>query len=171
MPAIPTRHRLAPIFERLQRAGARNVQVLAPGADALTGLHGRMDRVLVDAPCTGTGVWRRRPDAKWRVTPEALARRIAEQDAALAGAAPCVRPGGVLVYATCSLLPPENEERVAAFLVAHPHFMRIAATETWNAALPGIAPPKASLGDFAFLLTPRRSGTDGFFVAVLRRAA
>jgi 16S rRNA (cytosine967-C5)-methyltransferase len=164
--------RLAPIFERLQRAGARNVQVLAPGkdaADALANLHRRMDRVLVDAPCTGTGVWRRRPDAKWRVAPEALERRTTEQDAALASAAPCVKPGGILVYATCSLLPAENEQRVAAFLSAHPDFARVSAEEAWRDALPEVAPPAESLADDSIILTPHRSGTDGFFVAVLRR--
>ncbi|MGH6926512.1 MAG: RsmB/NOP family class I SAM-dependent RNA methyltransferase [Propylenella sp.] len=165
------KNRLAPIFERLQRAGARNVQVLSPAPDALAGLAGRMDRVLVDAPCAGTGVWRRRPDAKWRLTPEALARRIAEQDAALAAAAPAVKPDGILVYATCSLLKPENEERVAAFLLGHPGFARVPSDEAWEAALPGVAPPAAALAENALLLTPRRSTTDGFFVALLRRSA
>src|SRR6185503_859515 len=81
------RNQLAPIFDRLKRADARDVQVRAPGSNALGGLAAQMDRVLVDAPCTGAGIWRRRPDAKWRVTPEALARRLAEQDAVLAQAA------------------------------------------------------------------------------------
>jgi 16S rRNA (cytosine967-C5)-methyltransferase len=128
-------------------------------------------RLLVEAPCPGTGVWRRRPDAKWRVTPEALAKRTAEQDAALARAAKCVKPGGVLVYATCSLLPPENGARVAAFASAHPDFEPIPAAEVWEAALPGIAPPAGVIGATSIILTPRRSGTDGFFVAALRRAA
>ena len=163
------KNRLAPIFERLKRAGVRNVQVLPPTSDALSGLAGRMDRVLVDAPCTGTGAWRRRPDAKWRVTPEALAKRMAEQDAALASAASCVKPGGTLVYATCSLLPAENEERVAAFLSSHPEFGCVPAHEAWATALPGVAPPAAALACASLLLTPRRSATDGFFVAALRR--
>ncbi len=161
--------RLAPIFNRLKRAGARNVQVLAPEPRALDDLAGRMDRVLVDAPCTGTGVWRRRPDAKWRVTPEALAKRTAEQDAVLERAALCVKPGGVLVYATCSLLPPENGERVAAFVAAHPAFEPVPATEVWDAALLGVAAPAGVIGATSIILTPRRSGTDGFFVAALRR--
>ena len=112
------RNRLAPIFDRLKRAGVRNAQVLARNAPGLPGLVGRMDRVLVDAPCTGVGVWRRRPDSKWRVTADSLQRRMAEQDSVLAEAAAFVRPGGVLIYATCSLLRPENQERIAAFLAA-----------------------------------------------------
>jgi 16S rRNA (cytosine967-C5)-methyltransferase len=91
------RNRLAPIFDRLKRAGARNVQVRSPRPGALDDLAGRMDRVLVDAPCTGTGVWRRRPDSKWRVSREALTKRTAEQDEVLRDAALFVRPGGVLV--------------------------------------------------------------------------
>lgn len=165
------KNRLAPIFERLKRAGARNVQVLASASAALSVLAGRMDRVLVDAPCTGTGVWRRRPDAKWRVTPEQLERRIAEQDAALASAAPCVKRGGVLVYATCSLLRPENEERVAAFLSTHAEFARVPMRQAWDSALPKVPPPGEALAEASMTLTPRRSGTDGFFLAVLRRAS
>jgi 16S rRNA (cytosine967-C5)-methyltransferase len=161
--------RLAPIFERLRRAGARNVQVRPPEPNALDDLVGQMDRVLVDAPCTGTGVWRRRPDAKWRVTPDALARRIAEQDAVLREAARFVKPGGVLVYATCSLLPPENGEHVAGFLGAHPDFRALAMIEVWNSALPDVAPPAEALQATSLLLTPRRSGTDGFFLAALKR--
>src|SRR5687768_11504734 len=133
------RNRLAPIFERLKRAGARNVQVRSPAPGALDDLVGRMDRVLVDAPCTGTGVWRRRPDAKWRVTPEALDKRRTEQDAVLIDAARYVRPGGVLAYATCSVLPSENSERVAGFLANNPDFRPVAASEAWSPALPNVA--------------------------------
>ncbi len=161
--------RLAPIFERLRRAGVRNVQVRPPELEALSDLAGQVDRVLVDAPCTGTGVWRRRPDAKWRVTPEALAKRVAEQDAVLMEAARTVKPGGLLVYATCSLLPPENGERVAAFLAGHRDFRALQIGEVWDAALPGIAPPSGSLEGASLLLTPRRSGTDGFYLAALKR--
>jgi 16S rRNA (cytosine967-C5)-methyltransferase len=165
------KNRLAPIFERLKRAGVRNVQVLSSTPDTLASLSERVDRVLVDAPCTGTGVWRRRPDAKWRVAPEALSRRAGEQDAVLADAAACLKPGGILLYATCSLLPVENEERIAAFLAAHPAFLRIPAAEAWEAALPGVVPPAAVLSRASLLLTPRRTGTDGFFVAALRRGS
>jgi 16S rRNA (cytosine967-C5)-methyltransferase len=165
------RNRLAPIYDRLKRAGARNVQVRAPAPGALDDLVGRMDRVLVDAPCTGTGVWRRRPDAKWRVTPEALAKRIGEQDHVLAEAARYVRPGGVLAYATCSLLPPENGERIAAFLAAHADFSPAPMKEAWSAALPQVEAPAPAIGEAAMLLSPRRTGTDGFFLALLRRAS
>lgn len=162
------RSRLAPIYDRLKRAGARNVQVRAPGEGALNDLAGRMDRVLVDAPCTGSGVWRRHPDAKWRLRPEAIDRRITEQDRALSAAAGFVRPGGMLAYATCSLLPSENQERIAAFLAGHPGFRRTDAAEVWRANVPGA--PRAPLAtENSFLLSPRRTGTDGFFFALLQR--
>jgi 16S rRNA (cytosine967-C5)-methyltransferase len=132
-------------------------------------LQGQMDRVLVDAPCTGTGIWRRRPDAKWRISPEALAKRTAEQDAVLAEAATFVRPGGILTYATCSLLTEENGERIAAFRKTHPRFKPIPMREVWLSALPEVAPPVGTLSDTSILLTPLRSETDGFFVTCLRR--
>lgn len=163
------KNRLAPIFDRLKRAGARNVQVRSPLRNALDDLKGHMDRVLVDAPCTGTGVWRRRPDAKWRLTQEALAKRIAEQDAVLAQAADFVKPGGVLVYATCSVLPTENDERITAFLKTRPEFSPLTMRGVWDDALPGVAPPEGALSETSLLLTPRRSGTDSFFVTCLRR--
>ncbi len=167
------RSRLAPIFNRLKRAGTRNVQVHEAGAD-LSALHGRMDRVLIDAPCTGTGTWRRRPDAKWRLTAQAIADRAAEQDALLASAAAFVKPGGALVYVTCSVLPEENSDRVAAFAAAHPDFAVVTAAEIVASA--GVEPALAERLAGAMLavvgglqMTPRRTGTDGFFVAVLRR--
>jgi 16S rRNA (cytosine967-C5)-methyltransferase len=144
------------------------VQVRSP-AGSLDDLKGHMDRVLVDAPCTGTGVWRRRPDAKWRVTSEALQKRIAEQDAVLREAAEFVKPGGALAYATCSVLPPENGEQVSAFLRAHPTFRALPMRQAWDQALADVSPPDGALADTSLLLTPRRSGTDGFFVACLRR--
>jgi 16S rRNA (cytosine967-C5)-methyltransferase len=163
------RSRLAPIYERLKRAGVRNVQVHAPAPGGLAAIEGQMDRVLVDAPCTGTGVWRRRPDAKWRVTPDALSKRIAEQDAVLADAARFVKPGGALVYVTCTLLRSENDERVAVFLAAHPDFRALAMEEVWRSALPDVAPPARALGATSLLLTPLRAETDGFFLAMLAR--
>ena len=164
------RNRLAPIFDRLKRAGARNVQVRSPAPGVLDDLAGHMDRVLVDAPCTGTGIWRRRPDAKWRVTEDALAKRTEEQDAVLSEAARFVRPGGVLAYATCSLLPAENGARIAAFRAAHADFVPLSMSEAWRDALPQAPPPAAALAEDTLLLSPRRTGTDGFFLALMRRA-
>jgi 16S rRNA (cytosine967-C5)-methyltransferase len=119
--------------------------------------------VFVDAPCTGSGTWRRHPDAKWRLTPQQLERRIAEQDAVLAAAAPFVKPGGRLIYVTCSLLAEENEDRVAAFVTANPAFasepVTLAGAEGWRTP------------DGYLHMTPRAAETDGFFVATLRRAA
>ena len=153
--------RLTDTVRRAQRAGVRNLQVRSPiHPEPLKGLEGRMDVVFVDAPCTGSGVWRRHPDAKWRLTPQQLARRMAEQDGVLAQAAVFVKPGGRLVYVTCSLLAEENEDRVAGFLHGHPDFASVPATGPADAFL-------AAAGSLR--LTPRTSGTDGFFVAVLLR--
>ncbi len=154
--------RLAPLRARLERAGARNVQIRPPlrGKDALADLHGRMDVVLVDAPCTGSGTWRRSPDSKWRLRPNALAKRLEEQRAALALAAPLVKPGGRLVYVTCSVLPEENEDQVAAFVAANAAFQ--------PTPLQKIAP--AYERGHALQMTPRLTGCDGFFVAAMARA-
>ncbi len=111
-------------MRRAQRAGVTNLQVRSPiHPDALEGLEGRMDLVFVDAPCTGSGVWRRHPDTKWRLSPDQLARRMAEQDKVLAAAAAFVKPGGRLIYVTCSLFAEENEDRLAAFLAAHADYV------------------------------------------------
>lgn len=166
------RTRLRPILERLKRSGARNVQVVNAGdAQALERLGARFDLVFVDAPCTGTGSWRRRPDAKWRLKPQALAQRIADQRAILETAAAHVKPGGRLVYVTCSLLPEENTDRVAEFLEHAPAFEPVPWMPIWQRI---VAPdtPEISSADGssqALLLTPRRHGTDGFFISVMRR--
>jgi len=166
------KQRLRPIFERLKRAGARNVQVLPAGADsALHGLCGRMDVVLVDAPCSGSGAWRRRPDSKWRLSPETLAKRHAEQQAALGDAASLVRAGGRLVYVTCSVLPSENGSQASWFVRSHPEFVASPVENAWRANLPvpfpGTAACKAEAG--TLLLSPATHGTDGFFVAIFER--
>ena len=162
------RNRLAPIFERLKRAGARNVQVRSPAAGGLDDLIGRMDRVLLDAPCSGTGVWRRRPDTKWRLTADSLKNRMGEQDSVLRDGARYVRPGGTLAYATCSMLPIENEERIAAFLQDHPDFEAVSVRDAWSGIVPHSATPPPLRGPF-LVLTPFRTHTDGFFLAFLRR--
>jgi 16S rRNA (cytosine967-C5)-methyltransferase len=167
------RMRLRPIFDRLKRAGARNVQVLAAGdREGLAKLDGRMDLVLIDAPCTGSGVWRRRPDAKWRLSPQMLEARLAEQRAVLDEGAGLVKPGGRLAYITCSVLPAENRDQVEAFLAHRPEFKLIPWPELWQQALPEVAPvPSADGSAETLLMTPRRHGTDGFFVAVMQRSA
>jgi 16S rRNA (cytosine967-C5)-methyltransferase len=165
--------RLRPIFERLKRAGVRNVQVLSAGEEAaLEPLTGRMDVVFVDAPCSGSGVWRRRPDAKWRLTAAALAERIAEQRAALELAAPLVKPGGRLVYATCSVIAGENQEQTASFLAKHPDFAEISYQDAWRAASMLEMEPlaSASVTGHALLLTPFQHNTDGFYISQLQRS-
>ncbi|MGO8739376.1 RsmB/NOP family class I SAM-dependent RNA methyltransferase [Rhodoblastus sp.] len=165
--------RLTPIFPRLERAGARNVQVRAPRGpshDPVGDLAQACDLVLVDAPCTGTGTWRRNPDAKWRIRPGALEQRIKAQDEALARAEKYVKPGGRLVYVTCSLLCEENEDRIAAFLAAHPGFSAEPAAESLSqAGLSGLDDAVSPHGP-GLRLTPARHDTDGFYAVVLRRA-
>jgi 16S rRNA (cytosine967-C5)-methyltransferase len=166
------RHRLRPIFERLKRAGIRNVQVLPAGEpNALQRLEGKMDLVVIDAPCTGSGVWRRRPDAKWRLSPQMLEARLAEQAAVLDQGAALVKPGGRLAYITCSVLPPENRFQVDAFLERHQDFKVEPWRQLWDAAIPAAAPASADGSAETLLMTPLSHGTDGFFVAVLARAA
>jgi 16S rRNA (cytosine967-C5)-methyltransferase len=152
--------RMADLIPRATRAGVRNLQVRSPVEDEpLRGLDGRMDVVFVDAPCTGTGTWRRHPDTKWRLTPEQLSRRMAEQDAVLDQAASFVKAGGRLVYVTCSILAEENEDRLAAFRERHLGF---AVKPVQLSDLP--TTPEGYLR-----MSPLRTGTDGFFVAVLER--
>ncbi len=154
--------------ERLRNAGVHNteVRVLASESDRWVKRHkASFDRVLIDAPCSGTGTWRRNPDARWRETgEEGLANLVALQARILASAARLVRPGGRLVYATCSLLPEENEDQVSAFLAANPAFRLAPLGE----AAPELA---EALGSDTLSLTPARHDTDGFFAAVLERAA
>ena len=165
--------RLKPLHERMARAGVRNVQVRSPrGAeDVLSDLEGRMDLVLVDAPCTGTGTWRRNPDAKWRVRPGALAQRQAEQARILEHAAHYVRPGGRLAYVTCSLLDEENGAQVRALLAKREDFHPVPPAEAALAL--GAQGPALTAAALAtregLLMTPRRTGTDGFFVSVMKR--
>lgn len=149
--------RLEGAVRRLRRAGVQNSErhLVAPGDKWAKRRAGTFDRVLVDAPCTGTGTWRRNPDARGRLREIDLAELVPKQAMILDAAAKLVRPGGRLVYATCSLLPDENEHQVEAFLARHPAFRAVPVGDP----LPG---PYLSL-------TPRRHGTDGFFGAVLER--
>ncbi len=164
------RHRLRPIFERLTRAGARNVQVLGADEGArLDALKGKIDCVVIDAPCSGSGAWRRNPDSKWRLSEKQLAQRIADQKAVLKRGAALVKPGGRLLYITCSLLPEENDDQVEAFLKERRDFATIPYRTQWQSAI-GTEPPASagSAGD-TLLLTPLAHATDGFFIAPMRR--
>lgn len=168
--------RLAPIFERLSRAGIRNAQIISPAEspERLEQLRGRMNVVFVDAPCSGSGTWRRRPDSKWRLTPEQLAARMKEQDDVLAAAAEYVAPDGALVYVTCSIFAEENEDRVASFLKGHPDFSvedPIPHLEASGGLMEGAADElKLRLSQGGTLrLSPFTTGTDGFGITRLRR--
>jgi 16S rRNA (cytosine967-C5)-methyltransferase len=164
--------RLMPIFDRLERAGARNVQVRAPKGprDILGDLTARCDLVFVDAPCSGSGAWRRNPDAKWRMRPGALEQRIKNQMETLHQAAQFVKPGGRLLYATCSVLREENEDRIAAFLGERVDFLPIEAAHlARSAGLPGLAAQASKLGA-GLRLSPLQTATDGFYIAALARS-
>lgn len=157
--------RLKRLRERAKRAGLFNIatEELSPGG--LTGMEGRADRVILDVPCSGTGTWRRQPEARWRLTPEELARYGQAQATILEEAAPLVRPGGLLLYVTCSLLREENEDQIAGFLEKHAEFEAL----PWSAALPE-GWPRPGEGAANFLrLSPASTGTDGFFAALLGR--
>lgn len=155
--------RMADIIPRATRAGVRNLQIRSPvEAEPLKGMEAKMDLVFVDAPCTGAGTWRRHPDSKWRLSPEQLERRIAEQDQVLDQACAYVKPGGRLIYVTCSIFAEENEDRIAAFLARTPGFAVVPAAVE---AVADHATPEGFLR-----LTPLGAGTDGFFVAVLEKA-
>jgi len=163
------RSRLAPIYDRLKRNGVRNVQVRAPEPGALDDLAGKIDRVLIDAPCTGTGTWRRRPDTKWKLSSEQIATRLGEQAALLDEGAGYVKAGGHLVYVTCSLLAEENRNQIERFLAEHADFKAVPGEGLWNEAF-GEAVGTPYFGpEGGVTLTPHRTGTDGFYVCVMRR--
>lgn len=164
------RARLAPIFDRAKRAGAHNIEVRPANSD-LGDLVGKMDAVLVDAPCSGTGVWRRRPDSKWKLTERALGNRLREQSELLAAAVRYVKPGGRLIYATCSILPDENTDQIASFVGANAEFRTLnAAYMIAEAGLPDALRQASIDAGNGLVLSSGKTGTDGFFVAVLKRA-
>jgi len=164
------RNRLAPIYERLKRNGARNVQVRAPNPGALDDLAGKMDRVVVDAPCTGTGTWRRRPDTKWKLTPDLLAQRRSEQADILEQALQYLKPGGILAYITCSILPEENDDQIVAFKTARP-VQSIEVADAWRSALITELPNGLATDAGGLLLSPHRTNTDGFYIHLVRKTA
>ncbi|MBB6408954.1 RsmB/NOP family class I SAM-dependent RNA methyltransferase [Mesorhizobium sangaii] len=162
--------RLAPIFDRIRRSGNRNVQVVTKPAE-LAPLGNHMDIVLVDAPCTGSGTWRRRPDAKWRLTQRQLDARKSEQSAILEATKAYVKSGGLLVYITCSVFDEENGEQVAAFRHRNSGFVPVDHRALWDSRFPGHAAAAriGPAGDVS--LSPALSGTDGFYFCALRRSA
>lgn len=163
---------LRPIFERLKRAGVRNVQTIAPGDEAaLLAFKDRFDVVFVDAPCSGSGTWRRRPDAKWRLSQDNLATRLRDQQTVLTLGRQLVKPGGLLIYVTCSILPEENVDQTAWFLAESPDFAIQPYGERWRETLGGEPPASADGRHDSLLLTPFSHGTDGFYFAAFKRAA
>ncbi len=163
---------LRPIFERLKRAGVRNVQTIAPGDEAaLLEFKDRFDVVFVDAPCSGSGTWRRRPDAKWRLTQENLAVRIREQQTVLSLGRQLVKPGGRLIYVTCSVLAEENIDQTAWFLGEAAEFEILPYSDIWQATIGEDVPASADGRLDSLLLTPSSHGTDGFYFAAFRRLA
>jgi 16S rRNA (cytosine967-C5)-methyltransferase len=158
-------HRLERLKPRLKRSGLQNVRAVAikhERDDRVRRLAGKADRVLVDAPCSGTGTLRRNPDIKWR--PVDLAALAATQQAILDAAATLVKPGGRLVYATCSLLVEENEAVVERFLAGHAGFTQLPVNDIF--ARRGV---QLTMEGPAMRLYPHRHNTDGFFAAVLER--
>jgi len=149
---------LQQLAARASRAGATNIKTVLIENEPP---EGPFDAVLVDAPCSGTGTWRRQPELRWRLTPQFLQERVTLQDRLLDQAASRVRLGGRLIYATCSILPCENEDRISAFLARHREFALRPCAEVWRES--GEAPP--GMGEY-FKATPRTTGTDGFFAAI-----
>lgn len=152
---------------RLRRAGAHNAETRELDGKWIKRHAGKADRVLVDAPCTGSGTWRRKPDAKWRLEQRDLDELVPRQAEILDSAMRLVRPGGLLVYVTCSVLVQENEAQIDAFQKRHPEFRIVAVNDVW-AKLLGTACPVP--GPY-LSLSPGRHGTDGFFAAILKRDA
>jgi 16S rRNA (cytosine967-C5)-methyltransferase len=167
------KRQLAPIHERLSRAGVHNAEVRSPRGegDPLADIKASADLVVIDAPCTGTGTWRRNPDAKWRMRPGALEIRLKDQAEVLERAVPLVKPGGRIAYITCSVLAPEDTDQVRGFIGRHPEFSAVAPEQTASV----LADKAAAFAEAAlktaegWLMTPRRTGTDGFFIAVMKR--
>ncbi len=160
--------RLERSAHRLRRAGVNNVErrPLTGERDKWVKRHkGSFDRVFVDVPCLGTGTWRRNPDAKWRSHLEDLFELVERQQQILRSASRLVRPGGRLIYATCSLLREEDEAQAEAFLASEPDFALLPVSRAWDETIGGVSPG----GEDYLRLTPARHGTDGFFVAIFER--
>ena len=160
--------RLASLPRRAERAGATIIECreIEPGAAVVAAAF---DRVLVDAPCSGSGAWRRQPEAPWRLDGARYAELQEMQHDVLQAAAAAVAPGGRLVYATCSVFPAENDAVVGRFLRADASFRPVPAGDLWRATL-GTGPPAGVIDGNAVRLLPHSASTDGFFVAAMERA-
>ena len=165
------KRRLAPLYQRAMRAGADVIDVRNPPFQSLNDLKGKMDKVLIDAPCTGVGTWRRKPDAKWRVNEDALERRNNEQGKILRQAQDYLRPGGLMFYVTCSMLAEENEAQVYGFLEENDRFELLSAGEVWEERFGTECPKPWSEDGQTVTLTPASTNTDGFFFAVMEKKA
>jgi len=163
------KRRLAPLYARAQRAGATNIEIVQPPQGNLSKLRGSIDRVLVDAPCTGSGTWRRKPDAKWRLSLSTLELRMSEQKAVLEQAKQYVRPDGLLVYVTCSVFAEENEGQVYGFLEDNKDFELLSAGEVWEDRIGTEKAMPWSEDGCTLTMTPESTDTDGFFLAVMRK--
>lgn len=162
--------RLEELRQRARRADVHNVRVKAitDDADALKpveALVGQADRVLIDAPCSGSGTFRRKPDARYRLTPESLAEHVAIQESLLERFHPLVKPEGLLIYGTCSFFRDENEAVVERFLAKHPAFSLVPAERSLGKEL-----AEKTCRDGMLRLFPHRHGTDAFFGVILKRA-
>jgi 16S rRNA (cytosine967-C5)-methyltransferase len=164
------RFRLRPIFERLTRAGVTNCEVISAQDKGKLEQQGPFDCVVIDAPCSGSGSWRRKPDAKWRLTQKQLDQRMKDQAAVLEKGHALTKPGGTLLYITCSVLPEENTEQVTAFRKRHPEMRIVPYGEQWMHTIDGTVPDSADGSNETLVLTPARHDTDGFFAAVMRKA-
>ena len=163
------RFRLRPIFERLTRAGVTNCEVISAQDKGKLEAAGPFDCVVIDAPCSGSGSWRRKPDAKWRLTKKQFDQRLKDQALVLEKGFALAKPGGTILYITCSVLPEENTEQVADFLKRHPEMEIVPYKEQWAKTIGGRAPDSADGASDTLVLTPARNDTDGFFVAVMRK--
>jgi 16S rRNA (cytosine967-C5)-methyltransferase len=159
--------RLAALAPRAARAGVTNVHTVVLGEDDARArrLAGKLDRVLVDAPCSGFGTLRRNPDLKWRHGPQAVAELAAKQRSILYAAARLLKPGGRLLYATCSILQEENEDVSASFELEHPDFVALSCEELLAAQRIQLSTGKR------LRLFPHLHGTDGFYAAAFAKSS
>lgn len=157
-------HRLGRANKRIARAGVKNIKIVT-STESLTN---SADRVLIDAPCSGSGTWRRDPALKWRTTLESISAKTVLQGNILETFSPFVALGGRLIYVTCSLFSDENEQQVTSFLKSHPEFKPFPVGDVWKKLIGSSAP---EVGPHMIQLTPFRTGTDGFFLGSLERVS